>query len=60
MQRRFEEALHHIRLAQELDSLSLQLMVSWGKWLWVMRRYDQALEGLQEAMEMEFLPGAWE
>src|SRR5439155_22904082 len=52
-QRRFEEALHHIRLAQELDPLSLQIMVGWGILLWAMRRYDEALKKLQEAMEMD-------
>ncbi len=52
-QRRFEEALHHIRLAQELDPLSLQIMVAWGMCLWIMHRYDEALEKLQEAMEMD-------
>ena len=52
-QRRFEEALHHIRLAQELDPLSLQIMVAWGTCLWIMHRYDEALKKLQEAMEMD-------
>jgi len=52
-QRRFEESLHHIKLAQELDPLSLQIMVGWGTLLWAMRRYNQALEKLQEAMEMD-------
>jgi len=52
-QRRFEEALHHIRLAQELDPLSLQIMVGWGILLWAMRRYDEALKKLQEAMDMD-------
>ena len=50
---RFEEALHHIRLAQELDPLSLQIMVSLGMCLWAMRRYDEALKTLQETVEMD-------
>src|SRR3989441_4034331 len=52
-QRRFEEAFHHIRLAQELDPLSLQIMVNWGMCFWTMRSYDQALKKLQEAVEMD-------
>jgi tetratricopeptide (TPR) repeat protein len=52
-QRRFEEAFHHIRLAQELDPLSLQIMVNWGMCFWTMRSYDQALKKLQEATEMD-------
>ena len=50
---RFEEALHHIRLAQELDPLSSQIMVSLGMCLWAMRRYDEALKTLQETVEMD-------
>ena len=50
---RFEEALHHIRLAQELDPLSLQIVVSLGMCLWAMRRYDEALKTLQETVEMD-------
>jgi tetratricopeptide (TPR) repeat protein len=50
---RFEEALHHIRLAQELDPLSLEIVGTWGACLWAMRRYDDAVKKFQEAIEMD-------
>jgi tetratricopeptide (TPR) repeat protein len=52
-QGRFEEALHQIRMAQELDPLSLQIMDLWSICLWAMRRYDEALKKLQEALLMD-------
>jgi TolB-like protein/Tfp pilus assembly protein PilF len=52
-QRRFEEALHQIKMAQELDPLSLQILNNWGACFLAMRRYDEALKKLQEALEMD-------
>lgn len=52
-QRRFDEALHQLNLAQELDPLSSQVTVLWGMCLWSMRLYDEALEKLREAITME-------
>jgi TolB-like protein/Tfp pilus assembly protein PilF len=51
-QRRFDEALHHFSLAQELDPLSTQVTVLWGMCLWAMRLYDEALEKFREAIAM--------
>jgi len=42
--RRFDEALHHISIAQDLDPLSTQITVLWGMCLWAMRLYDEALK----------------
>jgi TolB-like protein/Tfp pilus assembly protein PilF len=52
-QRRFEEALHQISMAQELDPLSLQILDNWGMCFWAMRRYDEALKKLEEALGMD-------
>jgi Tfp pilus assembly protein PilF len=52
-QRRFEEALHQIRMAHELDPLALQTMDNWCVCLWAMRRYDEAMKKLQEALRMD-------
>lgn len=52
-QQRFDEALHHFSLAQELDPLSSQITVVWGMCLWAMRLYDEALEKLREATAMD-------
>lgn len=52
-QRRFDEALHHFSLAQELDPLSSQSIVLWGMCLWAMRLYDAALEKFREAIAMD-------
>jgi tetratricopeptide (TPR) repeat protein len=51
--RRFDEALHHISLAQELDPLSTQITVLWGMCFWAMRLYDEALEKLREAITLD-------
>jgi TolB-like protein/Tfp pilus assembly protein PilF len=51
--RRFDEALHHISFAQDLDPLSTQITVLWGMCLWAMRLYDEALEKLREAVAMD-------
>jgi TolB-like protein/Tfp pilus assembly protein PilF len=52
-QQRFDEALHHFSLAQDLDPLCLQITVTWGMCLWAMRLYDEALKKLREALEMD-------
>jgi TolB-like protein/Tfp pilus assembly protein PilF len=52
-QRRFEEAVHQIRMAHELDPLSLQIMDNWSMCFLGMRRYDEALKKLQEALGMD-------
>ncbi len=47
-ERRFDEALNHIRRAQELDPLALNFRGSEGIILFTARRYDEALETLNK------------
>lgn len=51
--RRFDEALYHISLAQDLDPLSTQIAVLWGICFWAKRLYNEALEKLREAVAMD-------
>jgi DNA-binding winged helix-turn-helix (wHTH) protein/tetratricopeptide (TPR) repeat protein len=50
---RFEEALAELKLAQTLDPLSHWLGVSLGTNLFLMGRYEQAVEQLHKVLEME-------
>jgi tetratricopeptide (TPR) repeat protein len=49
---RFEEALHHTRLALELDPASIVSNCHRGWILYLYRRYDEASELLEAAVEM--------
>ena len=44
---KFDEALTHIRLAQQLDPLSMGLKIVEGRTLFAARRYDEAIRRLQ-------------
>ncbi|HSK72295.1 MAG TPA: tetratricopeptide repeat protein, partial [Pyrinomonadaceae bacterium] len=44
---RFDEALTHVRLAQQLDPLNLNLKIVEGRTLFVARRFDEAIRLLQ-------------
>jgi TolB-like protein/DNA-binding winged helix-turn-helix (wHTH) protein/Tfp pilus assembly protein PilF len=52
-QGRVEEALREIRLAQELDPLSLIINTDLGELLYFARRYDEAIRQAQKTLEMD-------
>jgi TolB-like protein/DNA-binding winged helix-turn-helix (wHTH) protein/Tfp pilus assembly protein PilF len=52
-QTRVEEALREIRLAQELDPLSLIVNTDVAELLYCARRYDEAIRQAQKALEMD-------
>ncbi len=52
-QGRAEEALREIRLAQELDPLSLIINTDVGEMLYYARRYDDAVEQARRTLEMD-------
>jgi len=52
-QGRAEEALQEIRLAQQLDPLSLIINTDVGEMLYYARRYDEAVEQGRRALEMD-------
>jgi TolB-like protein/DNA-binding winged helix-turn-helix (wHTH) protein/Flp pilus assembly protein TadD len=52
-QTRFEEALREIRLAQELDPLSLIINTDVAEILYFSRRYDEAIQQAQRTLEMD-------
>jgi TolB-like protein/DNA-binding winged helix-turn-helix (wHTH) protein len=49
---RIKEAISEIRLAQRLDPLSFWISLAVGRTLYVAREYDQALEALRQAADM--------
>jgi TolB-like protein/Tfp pilus assembly protein PilF len=53
LMRRFDEAIEELKLAQELDPLSLQINVSLGTCWKMMGNYDLALEQLQNTLELD-------
>ena len=52
-QTRVEEALREIRLAQELDPLSLIINTDVAELLYYARRYDEAIRQAQKTLEMD-------
>jgi Flp pilus assembly protein TadD len=50
---RFDEAITHIKLARDLDELSASINTDVGEIYCWARRYDQALEQLQEVLKSE-------
>ena len=50
---RHEEAIAEVRLAKELDPLSLRINANVGYLLYFARRYDEAIDALKKAMEMD-------
>jgi TolB-like protein/Tfp pilus assembly protein PilF len=50
---RCEEALEAINAAQRLDPLSPIIHAAKGKILWIMRRYDLAIQECEKALELE-------
>jgi serine/threonine protein kinase/tetratricopeptide (TPR) repeat protein len=50
---RHDEAVAEIKLAQELDPLSLRINVNVGLLLYLARKYDEAVEVLKKANEMD-------
>ena len=50
---KFDEAFQHLRIALDLDPLSMQIPLSWGTALWKMRRFDAALEKYREVVAMD-------
>ncbi len=58
---RFNEAVAEIKLAQEIDPLSLLASTTLGWSLYFARRYDQAIEQWERTLEMEpnFLNAYW-
>ena len=50
---RLDEAMLHLKRAQELDPLSLDLMWDIGVWFTFSRQYDQAIEQFQKIIEMD-------
>jgi TolB-like protein/Flp pilus assembly protein TadD len=52
-QTRVEEALREIRLAQELDPLSLIINTDLAELLYYARRYDEAIRQAQKTLEMD-------
>jgi DNA-binding winged helix-turn-helix (wHTH) protein/tetratricopeptide (TPR) repeat protein len=58
---RFEEAVTHINLAEELDPLSIQSMVSASFKFYLMRRYDLAIKWIERVLEIEpdYVPGRY-
>jgi DNA-binding winged helix-turn-helix (wHTH) protein/TolB-like protein len=55
---RVEESLAEMRLAQELDPLSLIISTAIGYAFWNARRYDEAIDQLRNTLELDanFLP----
>jgi tetratricopeptide (TPR) repeat protein len=49
----FDEAIAHVRRAQELDPVSLVKITAVGQVLLVARRYDEAIEQCKTAIEMD-------
>jgi len=52
-QGRFEEALEQIRLAQELDPLSLAISTGVGHVLYLSKKYDDSIEQYARAVELD-------
>lgn len=52
-QGRMEEAVHEIRLAQQLDPLSLMINNDVGQILYMSRRYEEAMEEARKTLEMD-------
>jgi tetratricopeptide (TPR) repeat protein len=50
---RFDEALAEMKVAKEMDPLSLQIKAGLATTLWKMRLYDRALEELLDALSMD-------
>lgn len=50
---RFDESLAELKLAQELDPLSLPINLGIAANFWVSRQYEQAIEQLRKLLEME-------
>ncbi|MBA7623130.1 Serine/threonine-protein kinase PknD [subsurface metagenome] len=50
---RHDEAIAEIKLAQELDPLSLVISRNLGQFFYFARQYDQAIEALQRTMDMD-------
>jgi TolB-like protein/Tfp pilus assembly protein PilF len=50
---RLDEAIAEIKLAQELDPLSLVISRNVGQFFYYARQYDQAIEALQKTMDMD-------
>ncbi len=53
LMRRFDEALVHIKRAQELDPLSLYISKHLGTYFLFTSQYDRALEQLQRTLELD-------
>jgi len=54
---RFDEALGELKLAQQLDPLSLAINAELGRTLFFAGRFDQAITQLRETLELE--PNFW-
>jgi serine/threonine protein kinase/Tfp pilus assembly protein PilF len=50
---RHDEAIAEVKLAQELDPLSLRINANVGLLLYYARRYDEAIEALKKANDMD-------
>jgi tetratricopeptide (TPR) repeat protein len=50
---RIRECIAEIKLAQELDPLSLLINTDWGWALYIARQYDQAIEQILKTMELD-------
>jgi TolB-like protein/Flp pilus assembly protein TadD len=55
---RFDEAVHEMKIAQDLDPMSLTINTGMGHVLYLSRKYDQAIEQYRKAVELNpgFLP----
>lgn len=53
MLRRFDEALHHLRLAQRIDPASLYIKTALGLPYYYQGHYDQAIQHHRQALEMD-------
>jgi serine/threonine protein kinase/TolB-like protein/Tfp pilus assembly protein PilF len=52
-QGRFNEAIKEIKLASEIEPLSLPITVDWGIYLFFARRHDEAIAQLRKTLEFD-------